>query len=146
MSARRTVGAAGRLGFSEVRLFHLLLLGSVKSLFKYRLGLVNLELGLEVLHGSETVTVGAAPSVREMEFFIDDFVTRMSPVAFASAVLLGLLGVGIDKTVLAKEARQMLLRGGTLGVAGMMLVSVLVGTSHFPQILLSRGEGNGDKV
>ncbi len=60
-----------------------------------------------------------------------DVIGRAIPIAFTTAVLLGLLGVGVRKAILRKEMRKMLLRhGGSHGDAGVVLVVELVGASH----------------
>lgn len=53
------------------------------------------------------------------------------PVGPAAAVLLGLLGVGIGKPVLAKELGHLLVGAhGAVRQTGVVLVAELVGASH----------------
>ena len=57
------------------------------------------------------------------------------PVASATTILLGLLGVLVGKAVLGKELGEMLLRGDSaVGQASMVLVSKLVGASHWARV------------
>ena len=54
------------------------------------------------------------------------------PVALATALLLDLLGVGIDVAGLGKVTREVLLRlGGAVGEAGVVTIVLLVGASHW---------------
>lgn len=54
------------------------------------------------------------------------------PVAFASTVLLGLLGILTSMAMFGKEAREMLLgRGSAISKTLVVLVVELVGTSHW---------------
>jgi len=107
-------------------------LGSVQALLKDGLGLVDLELGLEVLRVTgDAGAVGAAAGVGVVEGFVDGLLAGVAPVASAATVLLGLLGVLVGKAVLGKELGDMFLRGdGAVGKAGMVLVTKLVGASH----------------
>jgi hypothetical protein len=64
------------------------------------------------------------------------------PVASATTILLGLLGVLVGKAVLGKELGDMFLRGdGAVGQAGMVLVSKLVGASHWARVNHWGGHG-----
>lgn len=130
----------GRVGLGQL----VLGLGSVKGLFKDRIDLVHVELGLEVLEVVEAGRVGAAMSVGHVELIIHNFITRVAPepgqwtlklgnsplknlpVALAAAILLGLLGVLANMAVLGKEARKMLLRASSaVSQTGVVLVVVL---------------------
>lgn len=53
------------------------------------------------------------------------------PVGSASAVLLGLFGVSIGKSMLGKIFGQRFMRNSALGEGGMVFVVVLVRTSHY---------------
>lgn len=71
-------GAAGR----GVRLAELLVLRTVEFLLEDGLGLVDLELGLEVVDVSgQAAAVGAAPGIGEVEALIDGFLTRLTPAS-----------------------------------------------------------------
>jgi len=98
----------------------------VEGLFEDRLGLVDLELGLEVAGVvGEAATVGAAAGIGEPEVFINHFFSEASPVAFAATVLLDLFGVRVDMPVLGKEAWEML--SGSSGAVGETLVVTVIG-------------------
>lgn len=138
--------AGGGIGLGEL----LVLLGAVHALLKDGLGLVELELGLEVLRGA---AVGMAAGVVEVERLIGHFITDVAPVGdemtsvhclpvkmmgeddlpvgLAAAILLCFLGVGVGKAVLAKELGDVLLwHDGAISNAGVVLVVVLVGAGH----------------
>jgi len=54
------------------------------------------------------------------------------PIAFSATILLGLLGVGVGKAILGKELGHVLLwEDGTVGQAGVVLVTELVRASHW---------------
>lgn len=60
---------------------------------------------------------------------------RDLPVALATTVLLGLVGVFVDMARLGEVARKVLVRvSGAIGQASMVAVSVLVGASHCSKI------------
>lgn len=74
----RTAGARGALCLGE----HVVLLdlGAVEALLKDGLGLVDLELGLEVMEMVRVAAaVGAAASVGELELLVDDLLARRAP-------------------------------------------------------------------
>lgn len=124
--------ATGGSSGGSVSLGELWVLSTMDRLLKDGLGLVELELGLEVL---EVVGIaggiGAAASVGEVELVVKNLITRVAPVALSSAALLDLLGVLANMAVLREVARQMLLRGSrTIGQTGVVLVVELVRTSH----------------
>jgi hypothetical protein len=53
------------------------------------------------------------------------------PVAFATAILLGLLGISINEAVLGKVSWKVLLWGGSaVSKASVVTVVLLVGASH----------------
>lgn len=59
------------------------------------------------------------------------------PIAPAATVLLDLLGVGIGKAALAKEARELILgHGGALGDSLVVTVVGLVGAGHWRGVML----------
>lgn len=120
-------GSGGSVGLCELRV-----LGAVDGLLKDGLGLVELELGLEVLEVVGIAgRIGSTASVGEVELVVKDLVTRVSPVAFPTTTLLDLLGILANMTMLREIARQMLLRSsGAIGQAGVVLVVELVRTSH----------------
>lgn len=126
----RTAGARGALCLGE----HVVLLdlGAVEALLKDGLGLVDLELGLEVMEMVRVAAaVGAAASVGELELLVDDLLARRAPVAAATSVLLGLLGVNTVEAALGEELGKILMRdGGALGQAGVVLLVELVRSSH----------------
>lgn len=113
----------------------LLFLGSVmNTLLEDWLGLVDLELGLEVIQVvGDGTGIGVTTSVHEAELgVIENFITGVAPVALAATVLLDLFGVGIGETVLAKVLGDML-DGDECAVfrlADVGLVVVLVRASH----------------
>jgi len=83
----------------------------MNPLLEYRFGLVELELGLEVLNvAREIATVGAASSIDEVEGLVNGLFTSIAPVALPATVLLGLLRVGIGEAVLGEELGNVLLR------------------------------------
>lgn len=59
----------------------MLALGPMHTLLKDRLGLVELELGLEVVEVvREAAAVGTTSSVAEVEWFIDHFFASVAPI------------------------------------------------------------------
>jgi hypothetical protein len=55
-----------------------------------------------------------------------------SPVAFASTVLLGLLGISIDEARLGEVAGEMLLgSGGSISETSVVTVILLMGAGHY---------------
>jgi hypothetical protein len=105
---------------------------TVESLFKDRLGLVDLKLGLEVVDVvREAATVGAAALVGKVKAAITDLLTHTTPIALATAVLLNLLRVDIGVAVLSKETGKVFNgEGGALGNALVVTVVGLVRASH----------------
>lgn len=120
-------GSGGSVGLCE-----LWVLSAVDGLLKDRLGLVELELGLEVLEVVGIAgRIGSTASIGEVELVVKNLITRVAPVAFSSTALLDLLGVLANMTVLREIARQMLLRSSrAIGQAGVVLVVELVRASH----------------
>lgn len=109
----------------------LLINRSVDVLLEERIGLIHLELGLEVGEMLVGKAVGAAAGVGEAETLIHSFIAGTSPVAFTITVLLDLLGVSINVATLGKEARQIFCRRDTaVGKTLVVTVVVLVRTSH----------------
>jgi hypothetical protein len=54
------------------------------------------------------------------------------PIASATAILLGLLGVNSSEAILGKKLGNILLgENGAFGNAGVVLLVVLVGASHY---------------
>ncbi|KAI1502611.1 hypothetical protein F5X99DRAFT_378561 [Biscogniauxia marginata] len=104
------------------------MLGAVDSLLKDGLGLVELELGLEVFQvGRVATTVGTTTGICEVEVLVDDFVAGIAPIGLATAVLLGLLGVDTFEAVFGKELGQIVMgENGALGNAGVVLLVELV--------------------
>lgn len=69
-------GSGGSVGLGE-----LWVLGAVDRLLKDGLGLVELELGLEVLEVVGIAgRIGATPSVGEIELVVKNFIARVSPI------------------------------------------------------------------
>jgi len=127
------LGVDGSATRRALRLGKLIIaLRAMQILLKDGLGFVEFELGLEAVKVCrEAAAVGAATSIGKVEWLINHLLTGIAPVASAAAILLGLLGVGVSEAVLSKELRQVLLReDGALGNAGVVLVVVLVRTSH----------------
>jgi len=120
----------------------LLIKRPMDRLFEDGIGLIHLELGLEVGEMMVGEAVGATASVGEVEALIHDFFAGTSPVAFATAVLLDLLGVSINKAALGKEARQMFRRrDAPISKTLVVTIVVLVRTSHFDKWM-----AGGDKT
>lgn len=110
-----------------------LLLRAMEGLFEDGLGLIDLELGLEVggVMG-KVAAVGAATGVGEAEVFVGDVIVNSAPIASARAVLLHLLGIHVEMAMLGEEARKMLSWGGSaLGKTLVVTIVGLVGASHF---------------
>jgi len=126
----RAAGARGALGL--VQSVIVLDLWAMETLLEDRFGFIELKLGLEVMEMiGIAAAVGATASVCKLELLVDDFLTGTTPVALATAVLLGLLGINTIEAVLGKEFGDVLLRkDGALGNAGMVLVVELVRSSH----------------
>lgn len=105
---------------------------AVQRLLKHGLGLVDLELALQVTNMvGEGAAVGAAPSVGKAELFVCNVVSKCTPISSATAVLLDLLGVDVGVTALGKEAWKVLRRvSSTLSEALVVTVVGLVGASH----------------
>jgi hypothetical protein len=69
----------------------LLRLGAVDTLLEDGLGLIELELGLEVMEMvGVAAAVGAATSVGKLELLIDDLLTGTSPIVGQNLSLCGL--------------------------------------------------------
>jgi hypothetical protein len=109
----------------------LLILGA-HVLLEDGLRLVDLKFGLEIINVARQATaIGAAAGIVEVEVFVHHLVTSIAPVSPTTAILLGLLGVGISKAVLGEELGQRFMRqDGAVGQAGVVLVVELVRTSH----------------
>ena len=67
-------GSRGSVGLGK-----LWVIGAVNRLLKDRLGLVELELGLEVLDVVGTGRIGATASVGEVELVVKNFIARVAP-------------------------------------------------------------------
>lgn len=102
------------------------------ALLKDGFGFVEFELGLEVLQViGVPAAVGTAASIGEVELLVNYFLTSTTPVAFAAAILLGLLWVDAIEAVLTEELGQIILwKDGALGNASVVLVVELVRSSH----------------
>lgn len=75
----RAASAGGALGL--VQSVILISLGAVDALLEDGLGLIELELGLEVMEMVRvTAAVGAATSVGELELLVDDLLAGTSPI------------------------------------------------------------------
>jgi len=101
----------------------------MELLLEDRLGLVDLELGLEVARvGGVRSAVGPAARLGEVEvgFILLQLVPDRAPVALAAAPFLHALGVGALKAILSKELGQVGLRRRGGGLSGVVLVVVLV--------------------
>jgi hypothetical protein len=69
-----------RLGLGDILVVLGRHLGAVQALLKDGLGLVDLELGLEVLRvAGDAAAVGAAAGVGKVEGFVDDFLAGVAP-------------------------------------------------------------------
>jgi len=106
--------------------------GAVDTLLEDGLRFVELELGLEVVEVVGVATaIGTTTGVDEVELLVDNLLAHITPIAFAGAILLRLLGVGTLEAVLGEEFGDNILRKDcALGNAGMVLVVDLVGASH----------------
>jgi len=105
---------------------------SMDRLLKDGLGLIDLELGLEVVDVvREAAAVGATAGVGEGKTFVNYLLANTTPVALAAAVLLDLLGVDVGVATLGEEAWEVVDRdGGALGNALVVTVVGFVGSSH----------------
>jgi len=105
---------------------------TMKVLLEDRLDLIDLELGLECVGiGRQAAAVGTTTGIGKVESVEDYFIAGFTPIAFASAILLGLLGVLVWESVFGKKLGEMLLRmNSALGNAGVVLRVVLVRASH----------------
>lgn len=75
----RAAGARGSFGFGEGVV---LVLGTVEGLLEDGLGLVDLELGLEVAQVCRVATaVGAATGVGEVEFLVEHLLANFAPAS-----------------------------------------------------------------
>lgn len=82
---------------------------SVNVFFKHGLLLIDIKLGLEVVDVCRHVAaVGTATGIGELEVFIHHFGTGCAPVGLATAILLGLLGIGVGEPVLGKELGEVM--------------------------------------
>lgn len=106
---RARLARRGGLGFGQGVV--ILSNGAMETLLKDGLRFVELELGLKVMKvvGVAT-TIGTATGIDEIELFVDDFFTHITPIALASAILLRLLGVSTLKAVLGKEFGKVVMR------------------------------------
>ena len=78
LDARAAPG--GGLGLGDVLVFLSRHLGAVQALLKDGLGLVDLELGLEVLRvAGDAAAIRAAAGVGKVEGFVDDFLAGVAP-------------------------------------------------------------------
>lgn len=85
----RELGTLGRVlgggGGGSVCLCELWVLSAVDRLLKHRLGLVELELGLEVLEVVGIAgRIGSTASVGEVELVVKNLITRVSPIKYQS--------------------------------------------------------------
>lgn len=121
-------GAAGR----GVRLAELLVLRTVEFLLEDGLGLVDLELGLEVVDVSgQAAAVGAAPGIGEVEALVDGFLTRLTPVGLSTTVLLDLLGISVCEAVFGEILGDVVLGASSaVGKSGVVAVVQLVRSGH----------------
>lgn len=96
-------GVAAALGL--VGVVDVLVIGPVDRLLEDGLRVVHVELAAELpLVVGDGAAVGPAAGLGEVELVVvDDFVAHVAPIALATAVLLRLLGVGVDKARLAEE-------------------------------------------
>jgi hypothetical protein len=124
--------ALGRIRLGEVVGVVIIIEGAVEGLLEDGLGLVDLELALQIAHMvGDGAAVGAATGVGEAELLIRNIVTKGTPIASATAILLHLLWIGISMSTLCKEARKVLRWGsGAVGEALVVTVVGLVGASH----------------
>jgi len=104
----------------------------VDTLLEDRLGLIELELGLEVVQVvGVAAAVGTATGVGEVELLIDNLLASSAPVTLAAAVLLSLLRVDTLEAVLGKELGDIVLRENcALGKTSMVFLVELVRSSH----------------
>lgn len=128
------LGTLGRVGLGGVqRVIVILLEGTVDVFFKDGLGLVDIELGLEVPDVvGDAAAVGAAAGIGKVEALVNDLFAHGAPVALATAILLRLLGVGVGKAVLGKELGHVVVfRAVGLSQGAMGTVIELVRASHW---------------
>jgi hypothetical protein len=109
--------------------------GAVDALLEDGLGFVELELGLEVVQVVGVATaVGTTARVAEVELLVDYFLADITPIAFASTVLLCLLGVDALEAILGEEFGEAIMwKDGTLCKTSVVLVVELVRSSHFDE-------------
>jgi len=98
----------------------------------------DLELGLEVL-SELRVRRGVAATTRVVHGVVGvlDLISRVAPVSLTTAILLCLLGIGIDETGLGKVFRDLLMG---LCLAGVVTITELVGASHGVEVILIEEE------
>ncbi|KAL6908905.1 hypothetical protein GGI43DRAFT_394078 [Trichoderma evansii] len=131
MSRLDGVDALRGVGLGEI-ISILLFKRTVEGLVEERVHFIHLELGLEVGEVVMGETVRAATGVGEAEVLINDFLTHTSPVAFAIAVFLHLLGISVDIAALGKEARQLFCRrDAAISETLVVTFAILVRASHF---------------
>jgi len=126
----------------------------VKLLLEDGLGLIDLELGLEVLKVMvDAEAIGTTTKVVPVDVLVGNFLTRATPVALAAAVLLGLFGIYTLEAILTKELWAMLDRQyRALGDTGVVLSVCLVRSGHdwtswTEQVACSVGqEGSGTRL
>jgi hypothetical protein len=128
----RRAATLRRVRLGEVISVIVLVKRAVKGLLKDGFGLIDLELALQISHMvGDAAAVGAATSVGEAERLVCDLVINRAPISPAKAVLLDLLGVGVDVAVLCKEAWKVLRRvSGAFSKTLVITVVGLNGTSH----------------
>jgi hypothetical protein len=105
---------------------------TMKRLLKNRLGLIDLELGLEISHMvGDAAAVGAAAGIGEAEWLVCDVIAKSTPIASTTSVFLDLFGIDIGVAALREEAWEMLRRScGAFSKALVITVVGFVGTSH----------------
>lgn len=104
----------------------------MKRFLKDRLGLVDLELGLEITHMvGDAAAVGAAAGIGEAEWLVCNVIAESSPIASTTSVFLDLFGIDIGVATLREEAWEVLRRScGAFSKALVITVVGFVGTSH----------------
>jgi hypothetical protein len=121
-----TIGFGGSLSMVGFEIFFE---RAVFARLKDRLGLDGLELGLES-SGTPGMgrRVGATARIGwVVGGVILDFVAFAAPVALATTILLGLLGIGVGKAMLGEELGDMFLN---VTLAGVVAIVELVRPSH----------------
>jgi hypothetical protein len=102
----------------------------MQILLEDRFSFLSFELGLEGL-GWVCARVGPATRIGEIVGVVFEFIARMAPVAFTTAVLLGRFGINAGVSRLGEVLREVLLgTGGAVSEASVVTVVELVGASH----------------